>query len=60
MFFIILTAGSVLYKSGIRQIDTVDQAAKALEPLAGKLTYLIFTIGVIGTGILAILLLAGS
>ena len=60
MFFIILTAGSVLYKAGIRQIDTVDQAAKALEPLAGKLTYLIFTIGVIGTGLLAIPVLAGA
>ena len=60
MFFIILTTGSVLYKAGIRQIDTVDQAAKALEPLAGKLTYLIFTIGVIGTGLLAIPVLAGS
>ncbi|MCW3116981.1 MAG: natural resistance-associated macrophage protein, partial [Chitinophagaceae bacterium] len=38
MFFIILTTGSVLFPAGIRQIDTVDQAAKALEPLAGKLT----------------------
>ena len=60
MFFIILTAGSVLFKAGIRQIDTVDQAAKALQPLAGNLTYLIFTIGVIGTGLLAIPVLAGS
>ncbi|MDP4265504.1 MAG: divalent metal cation transporter [Bacteroidota bacterium] len=60
MFFIILTTGSVLYKAGIRQIDTVDQAAKALEPLAGKLTYLLFAIGVIGTGLLAIPVLAGS
>ncbi len=60
MFFIILTAGTVLYKAGIHQIDTVEQAAKALEPLAGKLTYLIFTIGVIGTGFLAIPVLAGS
>lgn len=60
MFFIILTAGAVLFKGGIHQIDTVDQAAKALEPLAGKLTYLIFTIGVIGTGFLAIPVLAGS
>jgi len=60
MFFIILTAGSVLYTSGIRQIDTVDQAAKALEPLAGKLTYLIFAIGVIATGLLAIPVLVGS
>jgi len=60
MFFIILTAGSVLYNSGIRQIDTVDQAAKALEPLTGKLTYLIFATGVIATGLLAIPVLAGS
>jgi len=60
MFFIILTAGSVLYNSGIRQIDTVDQAAKALEPLTGKLTYLIFAIGVLATGLLAIPVLAGS
>jgi Mn2+/Fe2+ NRAMP family transporter len=60
MYFIILTAGTVLYKAGIRQIDTVDQAAKALQPLAGNLTYLIFTIGVIGTGLLAIPVLAGS
>jgi len=60
MFFIILTAGSVLYNAGIRQIDTVDQAAKALEPLTGKLAYLIFTIGIIGTGLLAIPVLAGS
>ena len=60
MFFIILTTGSVLYNAGVRQIDTVDQAAKALEPLTGKLTYLIFAIGVLGTGLLAIPVLAGS
>lgn len=60
MFFMILTTGSVLFTHGIKQIDTVDQAAKALEPLAGKLTYLIFTLGVLGTGMLAIPVLAGS
>jgi NRAMP (natural resistance-associated macrophage protein)-like metal ion transporter len=60
MFFIILTAGSVLYKAGVRHIDTVDQAAKALEPLTGKLAYVIFTVGIIGTGLLAIPVLAGS
>ena len=60
MFFIILTTGSVLYTAGIRQIDTVDQAAKALEPLTGKLTYLVFSIAVIGAGLLAIPVLAGS
>jgi Mn2+ and Fe2+ transporters of the NRAMP family len=60
MFFIILTTGSVLFKAGIKNIETVDQAAKALEPLAGKLAYLVFTIGVLGTGFLAIPVLAGS
>ncbi len=60
MFFIILTTGSVLFKAGITQIDTVSQAAKALEPLTGKLTYLLFSCGVIGTGFLAIPVLAGS
>ncbi|MFB6457121.1 NRAMP family divalent metal transporter [Chitinophaga sp. Hz27] len=60
MFFMILTTGSVLFPAGIHQIDTVDQAAKALEPLAGKLTYLIFASGVLGSGLLAIPVLAGS
>jgi NRAMP (natural resistance-associated macrophage protein)-like metal ion transporter len=60
MFFIILTAGSILFPAGIRQIETVDQAAKALEPIAGKLAYLIFALGVIGTGLIAIPVLAGS
>ena len=57
---IILTAGSVLFPAGIKQIDTIEQAAKALEPLAGRLTYFIFAIGVLGTGLLAIPVLAGS
>ncbi|WBV56315.1 NRAMP family divalent metal transporter [Chryseobacterium sp. PTM-20240506] len=60
MFFMILTTGTVLFNGGIHKIDTVDQAAKALEPLAGKLTYFIFASGVLGTGMLAIPVLAGS
>ncbi len=60
MFFIILTTGSILFNGGIREIDTVDQAAKALEPLAGEFAYLLFAIGVIGTGLLAVPVLAGS
>jgi NRAMP (natural resistance-associated macrophage protein)-like metal ion transporter len=60
MYFIILTAGSVLFKAGTHQIESIDQAAKALEPLAGKLTYLIFAIGLLGSGFLAIPVLAGS
>ena len=60
MFFIILTTGTVLFNGGIHQIDTVEQAAKALEPLAGKGAYWLFAIGVIGTGFLAIPVLCGS
>lgn len=60
MFFIILTTAAVLFPAGITQIDTVDQAALALKPLAGNLTYLIFAMGVLGTGLLAIPVLAGS
>lgn len=60
MLFIMLTTGVVLYGSGIREINTVDQAAKALEPLAGKLSYVFFALGVVGTGFLAIPVLTGS
>jgi NRAMP (natural resistance-associated macrophage protein)-like metal ion transporter len=59
MFFIILTTGTVLFKGGIHQIDTVEQAADALKPLAGNLSYLLFAIGVLGTGFLAIPVLCG-
>jgi NRAMP (natural resistance-associated macrophage protein)-like metal ion transporter len=59
-FFIILSTGTVLHSSGIKEIQTVDQAALALKPLAGKLTYLLFAVGVLGTGMLAIPVLAGS
>lgn len=60
MYFIILATGVVLHANGIKQIDTVEQAAKALEPAAGQFAYLLFAIGVIGTGFLAIPVLAGS
>jgi NRAMP (natural resistance-associated macrophage protein)-like metal ion transporter len=60
MFFIILTSGTVLFNGGIHQIDSVEQAAQALKPLAGNLAYLLFALGVIGTGILAIPVLSGS
>jgi NRAMP (natural resistance-associated macrophage protein)-like metal ion transporter len=60
MYFIILTTGTVLYNSGIHQIDTVEQAAMALKPIAGNLSYLLFAIGVIGTGLIAIPVLSGS
>ena len=60
MYFIILTTGTVLFSGGIHQIDTVEQAAMALKPLAGNLAYLLFAIGVIGTGLLAIPVLSGA
>jgi Mn2+/Fe2+ NRAMP family transporter len=60
MYFIILTAGVVLYGAGVRQIDTVEQAAHSMKPLAGELSYVLFAVGVIGTGFLAIPVLAGS
>lgn len=60
MYFIILTTGSVLFKGGVRQIETVEQAALALKPLAGGFSYLLFAIGVIGTGFIAIPVLSGS
>ena len=59
MYFIILTTGTVLFKGGITEITSVEQAAKALEPLAGKLSYLLFALGIIGTGLLAIPVLTG-
>lgn len=60
MYFIILTTGTVLFKGGIHQINTVHDAAVALKPLAGNFAYLLFAIGVIGTGLIAIPVLSGS
>ena len=60
MLFIIITTGVVLHNAGIKDVNTVEQAAKALEPLAGKFSYIFFALGVIGTGFLAIPVLAGS
>lgn len=60
MYFIILTTGTVLFNGGIHQIDTVEQAAMALKPLAGNLAYLLFAVGIIGTGLIAIPVLSGS
>ena len=60
MYFIILTTGTVLFNGGVHQIDTVEQAAMALKPLAGNLAYLLFAIGIIGTGLIAIPVLSGS
>jgi NRAMP (natural resistance-associated macrophage protein)-like metal ion transporter len=59
-FFIILTTAQVLFKNGITNIESAEQAALALRPLAGEAAYLLFAFGIIGTGLLAIPILAGS
>ena len=60
MFFIILTTALTLHKAGLTQISSTRQAAEALRPLAGDLAYWLFTLGIVGTGLLAIPTLAGS
>ena len=60
MYFIILTTGTVLHQGGITTIQTVEDAARALQPLAGDAAYLLFAIGIIGTGLIAIPVLSGS
>jgi len=60
MFFIIVTVASTLGLHGITDIQTANQAAEALRPLAGNITYLLFAVGVIGIGLLAVPVLAGS
>lgn len=59
-FFIILTTGSVMFPAGIREISTVHDAALALRPLAGDMSYILFSVGVLGTGLLSIPVLAGA
>lgn len=60
MFFIIAAAGALLFSQGITNIDSAAQAAEALRPVAGDATYYLFAAGIIGTGMLAIPVLAGS
>jgi len=59
-FFIILTTAAVLNAGGVTDIKTAADAANALRPLAGELTFALFALGIIGTGLLAIPVLAGS
>ena len=60
MFFIIAVCAATLFTNGITNIEDASQAALALKPLAGNFSYLLFTLGIIGTGMLAIPVLAGS
>lgn len=60
MLFIIAVAGSTLFPHGITNINTAADAAMALRPLAGNHAYFLFAMGIIGTGLLAVPILAGS
>lgn len=60
MFFIIVTMASTLGAHGVKQIETSAQAAEALRPIAGDFAFVLFATGIIGTGLLAIPVLAGS
>ncbi len=59
-YFIILATASTLHAHGVVQIETAADAAEALRPIAGDFAFLLFAIGIIGTGLLAIPVLAGS
>jgi NRAMP (natural resistance-associated macrophage protein)-like metal ion transporter len=59
-FFIIVTTAATLHAHGKTQIGTAAEAAEALRPMAGPLTFVLFSLGLIGTGLLAVPVLAGS
>jgi Mn2+/Fe2+ NRAMP family transporter len=59
-FFIILTTAVTLHEHGVKDIATAAQAATALRPIAGKFAFTLFSLGIIGTGLLAVPVLAGS
>ena len=59
-FFIMLTAAVTLHLHGITDIETSAQAAQALRPLAGDFAFMLFSAGIVGTGLLAVPVLAGS
>lgn len=60
MWFIIIATGATLFNQGIKNIQTASEAALALRPLAGDFAYLLFALGIVGTGLLAVPILAGS
>jgi Mn2+/Fe2+ NRAMP family transporter len=59
-FFIILATAATLHTAGVTNIETAAQAASALRPLAGEFAFLLFAVGIIGVGLLAVPVLAGS
>ncbi|MDP9268550.1 MAG: divalent metal cation transporter [Acidobacteriota bacterium] len=60
MYFIILVAAFTLHRAGVTNIETSHEAASALRPLAGNLAFLLYTVGIVGVGLLAIPTLTGS
>jgi len=58
--FIIIATAATLHQSGVMDIQTSAQAAEALRPIAGRFAFLLFSLGIVGTGLLAIPVLAGS
>lgn len=60
MFFIIVACAATLFSHGITNINTASEAAMALKPIAGNYVYLLFAVGIIGAGLLAVPILAGS
>jgi NRAMP (natural resistance-associated macrophage protein)-like metal ion transporter len=58
--FIVFAAAATLHAHGVTQIETASQAAQALQPVAGRFAFLLFALGIIGTGLLAVPVLAGS
>jgi Mn2+/Fe2+ NRAMP family transporter len=59
-FFIMLTTAVTLHAHGLTDIQSTEQAAEALKPIAGNAAFLLFSVGIIGTGLLAVPVLAGS
>ncbi len=60
MWFIIATTAATLFSNGVTDIDSAPKAAEALKPIAGDFAHLVFAIGIVGTGLLAVPILAGS
>ena len=59
-YFIIVAVAATLHAKGVTDIQSAEQAAQALKPVAGPMAFFLFTIGIVGTGLLAIPVLAGS
>src|SRR5256885_8554726 len=59
-FFIIVTTAATLHAHGVTDVQTSEQAAEALRPIAGEFAFLVFALGILGTGLLAVPVLAGS